>query len=115
MADYLHGRDADPHLNGTIWAASLWELRTQLKACAPNGIDGARLTDLIVLKALLRIGEITCEDRPSTCRTRSHFRTGLSALIQAEHEISGGKWRDKIVACFVARGIHPRGVVEVGQ
>src|SRR5213082_3479002 len=53
MADYDSSPNADPHLNGTIWAAGLWDLRARLEATES---DGGHQTDLLVLKALLELG-----------------------------------------------------------
>jgi len=54
MSDYDHDRSADPHLNGTIWGAALWDLRAALSEREPGG---ARQTDLLLLQALLFIGK----------------------------------------------------------
>lgn len=42
MADYDPGPRADPHVNGTIWAAMLWELRSDIGRAHP---EGARTVD----------------------------------------------------------------------
>ena len=54
MADFDHDRSADPHLNGTIWGAALWDLRTALLERDP---DGTRQTDLLLLQALCLSGK----------------------------------------------------------
>ena len=105
MADYDHSDEADPHVNGTIWAASLWAFRLGLQAAAPEGTDAGRLADRIVLQALVLIGRIHKEDRPATCRARSRFRTGLRKLLEADHLISGGRWQQMLLDVFNARGI----------
>ncbi len=117
MADYDHSDDADPHINGTIWAASLWDFRTRLRVAAPgaDGADGARLADKIVLQALLLIGRIHKEDRPTTCRVRSRFRTGLRKLLEADQIITGGLWQQTLLDVFNARGITTRRPSEVPE
>ena len=54
MADFDSGPKADPHANGTIWAAALWGLRTELSR---GEADGGKKCDLLLLKTLLLIGE----------------------------------------------------------
>jgi hypothetical protein len=105
MADYDYSEHADPHVNGTIWAAGLWAFRSCLQAANLDGTDGGRLADKIVLQALVLIGRIHKEDRPSTCRARSRFRTGLRKLLEADHLITGGRWQQTLLDVFNARGI----------
>jgi hypothetical protein len=102
MADFDFSREADPHSNGTIWAAALWDLRTRLKALQP---DGARRTDLLVLRALLLLGQLAAE-RKELRRVREKYETGLAALIQADEVLNSGCNREAILACFGKRGIH---------
>ena len=104
MADFDRGANADPHSNGTIWAAALWDFRAKVTGVKP---DGGRVADSIVLKAQILIGRVARGSRPETCRERARFRTGLAALLAAEESIGGGKWRTAIVAAFAARGIRP--------
>jgi hypothetical protein len=105
MADYDRGMEADPHVNGTIWGAALWDFRTRLEATEPQG---GRLADLIVMQALLLIGRIHEVDRPQTCRVRSRFRTGLRALLEAELLLTDGRRQQLILDSFNARGISTR-------
>ncbi len=106
MADYDPGPEADPHANGTIWAAALWDLRSRLVAAAP---DGARQTDLLVLKSLFLIGGRRGSD--STARSASRIREGfsvaLAALLEADRELTDGRYSPDILETFGARGIHP--------
>ena len=94
-------------MNGTVWAASLWDLRTHLKATEP---DGLCRTDLLVLKALLELGQIA---RPRSdaalrylCRARASFEVGLAALLRADELLNAGRYREAIFKCFSKCGIH---------
>jgi fungalysin metallopeptidase (M36) len=102
MADYDSRPGADPHSNGTIWAAALWDLRTRLEALQP---DGARRTDLLVLQALLLLGQLAAE-RKELRRVREKYETGLATLIQADNLLNSGRNREAILTCFGKRGIH---------
>lgn len=107
MADYDRSPRADPHVNGTIWAAALWDLRTRMEAAQSFG---AYRADLLVLEALLELGKVS---RPeglvpinSLPRLRARFAVGLAALLQADELINGGRYREEILACFNRRAIH---------
>src|SRR5258706_9637687 len=56
MDDFDSGPKADPHANGTIWAAALWDLRTEMSRSEDAA---ARKCDLLVLKTLLLIGTLS--------------------------------------------------------
>ena len=87
MADYDSGPKADEHLNGTIWGAALWDLRTQLAATMP---DGSRQADLLVLKALLLIGKLTGpengQDRKGLRRVRASYAAASGRVAEREPE-----------------------------
>lgn len=102
MADYDRSDDADPHVNGTIWAASLWDFRERLVMAYAGG---GRMADKIVLQALLLIGMIRKPDRAHTCRSRSRFRNGLRELLKADQLVTGGKCEEVLRDVFLARGI----------
>ena len=108
MADYDSSPKADPHANGTIWAAALWDLRTRLQASAP---EGAQRTDLLVLKALLQLGQIDNRQNDAAlthlCRVRASYEVGLAALLWADELLNGGKHHERILTCFAGRGIYP--------
>ncbi len=106
MADFDHRSGADPHANGTIWAAALWDLRTRLALAEP---EGARQTDLLVLQALLLIGRRAGTDSTaqSASRAREGFSVALSALLEADEQVADGRHRQVILATFAGRGIHP--------
>ena len=106
MRDYDPRPDADPHANGTIWAAALWDLRSQLPP-----LVGALAMDLLVLKALLLLGRLVPRDghaAPADIeRLRSSFPTGLAALLHADALLNEGRHQPIIVSAFAERGILP--------
>ncbi|PYT98566.1 MAG: hypothetical protein DMG38_15130 [Acidobacteria bacterium] len=108
MAAYDFRVEADEHLNGTIWGAALWDLRTRLTADEP---DGSRQADLVVLKALLLIGKLTAPQNAAgkkwLRRVRANYGVGLSALLQADELLYTNRHRSTILACFAKRGIQP--------
>lgn len=108
MANYDSAANADPHTNGTIWAAALWDLRTRLKATEP---DGAHQTDLLVLQALLGLASITSPEGETPTeylpRVRASFEVGLASLLRADELMNGGRYREVILSCFNRRTIHP--------
>jgi hypothetical protein len=108
MADYDKSAGADPHANGTIWAAALWDLRTHMAA---HTSDGIHKTDLLVLQTLLLLGMHTAvpvETTRQIHRTRESFAEGLSALLDADELLSASRHRDIIMDSFSRRGIQPR-------
>jgi hypothetical protein len=108
MADYDSSPTADAHANGTIWAAALWDLRTQLGRTEE---DGVRRTDLMVMQALLLLGQLgdTSSERNVNAirRLRRSFGMGAAAMIQADEILHSGQYRDLILAVFSRRGIEP--------
>ena len=108
MRDYDAAPGADPHSNGTIWGAALWEFRTHLSAVEP---EGARTTDLLIVKALLLLGTLQApahDPRPrGVRRLRSSFAAGLAALLHADDLLHGGRHGAAFVNAFAARGIQP--------
>jgi hypothetical protein len=107
MADYDKSAGADPHANGTIWAAALWDLRTHMAAHTPDGIHK---TDLLVLQTLLLLvmhTAVPVETTRQIHRTRESFAEGLSALLDADERLSASRHRDIIMDSFSRRGIQP--------
>jgi Fungalysin metallopeptidase (M36) len=108
MADFDSGPDADPHENGTIWAAALWEFRERLRGTAP---DGARNADLILLKALTLMGHVLGPGNRARiqgmCRARERFSTGLDLILIADEILDSGRHREDVLRTFSARGIEP--------
>jgi poly-gamma-glutamate capsule biosynthesis protein CapA/YwtB (metallophosphatase superfamily) len=108
MDDYDAGPQTDPHANGTIWAAALWDLRSRLLSAHD---DGARQTDLLLLKALLLLGQMPAPAPPPTARAlrraRSSFPVALAALLRADEMLHSGRHRRDILDSFARRKIVP--------
>lgn len=111
MAEYDFSRSADPHLNGTIWAAALWEMRSRIRALSADQQQGARLADMLVLQALLLLGESapphTQVDVKAIRRHRAAFATGLAAMLAADVLRFAGRHSAMIREVFAQRGILP--------
>ena len=111
MRDHDPQPGADPHANGTIWAAALWDIRSRL--CAD---EGTRATDLLVLQALLLLGRLRHLARDATPAdqqsVQSTFAAALSALLRADEVVNGGRHHATIRDTFAARGIHPDPAVQ---
>ena len=61
MSDYDFSAQADPHANGTIWAAALWDLRGRL---AEKQAEGGRRADLLLVQSLLLMGRVVGRENP---------------------------------------------------
>jgi len=61
--------------------------------------------DLLVLRMLLLLGEMTSESRSETIRRRSNYSVALTSLLEANRELYGGEHGDLIEQIFAARGI----------
>jgi poly-gamma-glutamate capsule biosynthesis protein CapA/YwtB (metallophosphatase superfamily) len=103
MADFGSGPKADPHTNGTIWAAALWDLRAELSRIEA---DGGKKCDLLVLKTLLSIGHLSPAGSDQELRrARADYSTALGLLLQADEILFSGQHRESIVECFLRRKI----------
>ena len=106
MADFDFAAGADPHANGTIWAAVLWDARTALAKWEP---DGFRKMERIVMQALLLIGRLTGTKEPPTFqsvrRARKNFSVGVAAILEANERLFSGQHRDLLVEVFAHRGM----------
>lgn len=106
MSDFKHEEKADPHHNGTILAATLWDIRKEL---SKHNAEGAKKMDLLVLKSLLLIGGLhDAAYRPTktgTRQCRSGFSLVLKALLESDRLLYQGKHAEIIRSCFSNRGI----------
>jgi hypothetical protein len=111
MANYETSPKADAHADGTIWAAALWDLRTQLSLTQP---DGVRRADLLVVQALLLLGQLVNQNSGITVsgirRLRKRFEIGAAAILQANELLHSGQHRELIRASFSRRGIESEDV-----
>jgi Zn-dependent metalloprotease len=82
---------AGVHADGEVWAATLWDLRTQL---------GATTTDLIVLNGM------------KFTPTRPSYLNARDGILQADQNLNGGANRCTIWAVFARHGM---GVSAVGN
>jgi len=109
MHDFDHGPKADPHSNGTIWGAALWDFRSRLQAALP---DGARRADLIVVQALILIGGLGVTETGVRARyvrrARKSFGVGLAALRRAADDLYSGAHTELLLQAFADRGIEPQ-------
>jgi len=111
MRDFDHGPKADPHSNGTIWGAALWDFRSRLRAAVP---DGGRRADLIVVQALILIGGLGATDSGVRARdvrrARKSFGVGLAALRRAADDLYSGAHTELLLRVFADRGIDAESV-----
>lgn len=116
MDDYDHSDSADAHDNGTILAATLWDLRSALIADAGNNPGAADTaighTDLLVVQSLILIGQLldhpTRPDSRTSRRLRKGFGTVRQALLEADQRLFSGAYKKTIRRCFKQRGIKSR-------
>ena len=115
MSNFDPSPGADPHANGTIWAAGLWDLRNQM---AGNDPDAARDLDRMVLLGLLLLGRLEGDVRPVTPaslrRARRDFGTGLYCLLEADEVLYAGRHQDAALRVFSRRGILAHNGVKTG-
>src|SRR3981081_3055424 len=102
MDDFDAGPKANPHTNGTIWAAGLWDLRTELKRSED---DGARKCDLLVLKTLLLIGQIEADGARELRRGRPDYSRATATLLEAAKGLYSGRHQSLILELFSRRKI----------
>ncbi len=116
LDDFQTGRNADAHDNGTILAATLWDLRQQLVANAGNesaSIQSAiHHLDLMVIHSLILIGEL--QDHPTrptelgTRKIRDGFGTVRQAILESDRQLFEGQYQAIIRACFKHRKIRSK-------
>lgn len=101
MEEFQSGPDADIHANGTIWAASLWDLRTRM--------GDPRATDLLVMKSLLLSRDLYRRaegEELDRLRTGDEgYAAGLDLLLRADAELNAAAHRGLISSVFAARGL----------
>jgi poly-gamma-glutamate capsule biosynthesis protein CapA/YwtB (metallophosphatase superfamily) len=107
MDDVETGPKANPHANGTIWAAGLWDLRAELKR---GEDDGARKCDLLVLKTLLSIGQTEADGARELRRVRADYSRALATLLEADKALYSLRHQSLILECFSRRKIFLPGI-----
>src|SRR5262245_38513082 len=80
MDDFDPVRGAAPPANGTIFAAASWAMRQSLTQVHPAPLPSG---DLLVLRMLLLLGEMTGDSRTETIQRRSSYATALASLLEA--------------------------------
>ena len=99
MAHFRGGHDADPHTDGTIWAAALWDARSRaaLSGHPPEQVDDA------LLRGLARLGRAYGTERDrETVRSRQDFGTALAAVLESTADADLAGHLERVMA---ARGI----------
>ena len=106
MDDFDPAAEADPHTNGTIWGAALWDLRCAMQQLAPGG---DRMADLRVMKALALIGKETAADSDikRSCLKRADYGRGLALLLEADRILFDARFSTLIADIFAKRKIVP--------
>lgn len=108
MSEFDRTPAADPHANGTLWAAALWDARTRF---ASQESRGPERVDRLLLLALLLLGRLGTGEpripRKERSALRSGFPAGLSALLRASALLENSRGREVILESFLARGIRP--------
>ncbi|MBF0499610.1 MAG: M36 family metallopeptidase [Candidatus Riflebacteria bacterium] len=74
----------EPHDDGQIWSATLWDLRNKI---------GASVSDLIIFKSYF------------VMKAEPNFVDGLLAMLQVDKDNFGGVYHNAIVEVFQNRGI----------
>jgi hypothetical protein len=101
MAHFRGGHDADPHTDGTIWAAALWDARARAEPAGhpPEHVDDA------LLRGLARLGRAPVTDRDQeTLRSRQDFGTALAAVLDSTADAALADHLERVMA---AHGIRP--------
>ncbi len=108
MEDYDEDETSDPHRNGTIWAAALWDLRGRMHGA--NAIE-AHECDKLLVQALLLIGSDLGEDESESIKHVRRARASLSRvqawILRADEMLFDARNRESILGAFGSRGIQP--------
>jgi len=102
MENFDLAPNADPHSNGTIWAASLWDLRER--------IGDRRVTDRLIVTLLLLWKVMTDEEGlPSDAFIYGpeSFHAALVLMLHADECLYAAMHRELILDVFARRGISP--------
>jgi hypothetical protein len=95
------GEGTDPHIDGTIWSATLWATRMALQ---DRGISGDFL-DRLVAQALLRLGPADSDmPRLEAVQRRRSFARFLRAIIEVA-QTGTPECAEIILRTFAERGI----------
>jgi hypothetical protein len=95
MDSFRGGHDADPHADGTIWAAALWEARAR----APEVGYASEYVDAALLHGLARLGrERGLERDGKTRRMRRYYGTLLTAVLEAAGDASLAGHVERVMA-----------------
>ena len=99
LADYDEAVAADPHSNGTIWAATLWDLRCRLR--------DPRVTDLLVLRSLQLWGlpDAGRAHRTTSAECAEGMRIAARFLLRADEELFASRHAAEIRNVVEDRGI----------
>ena len=81
-----HSDDADEHVNGEIWSATLWEIRNALKG---------RISDRIILESHFQLDGFTT------------FARGARAIMDADRNLYHGRHIPQLRTIFHRKGIGP--------
>ncbi len=116
MSSFDADSGANQHANGTIWAASLWDLQVHLAGDDPGAV---RDVDRMVVLGLILLGRRRgSEESPTTAtlrRARRDFSTALQCLLEADGALYSSGHHDVILRVFARRGITVREVVNTGS
>lgn len=99
IADFDSSPNADPHANGTTWAAALWDVRAAIGD--PQAMDLLLLKSLCLWKAK-NISSEALKFGPDS------FSVALGFLLRADDHLYVSKHRSLIVDACARRAIHPR-------
>ena len=81
-----HAADADEHVNGMIWSATLWNIRTAI---------GRDVADQIIIESHFQLDGFTT------------FARGARAIIDADRNVNNGRHAERLRQIFRQRGIGP--------
>ncbi len=108
MGDFDPSASADPHKNGTILGAALWDLRV---AMSLHETGAEETCDRTLLEALCLLGESLPSNGSIRLRdvvtARSPFGALLGAWLDADTHLNRSRFGPLAIEVFAHRGIHP--------